>query len=665
MKLSNISIIFIIIMIPIILVLSYYISLQIDTINMQTSYTTKQLEATKEALEAFEINTVEWNEAYSENADSKRRDIMASINTFTTSFANSIGVGGTNKEYIETYIPAVACTLYDGYYIYTPSETKEVIKDESGVAIFLTERIVKADPSPIEGYEYNSADEGKLLYKCNPENEYFNGTYNGEFFTFDASNAVSTYEHILKPFSTYSARYKKGNGTNGIDITVNYTLDNYITIYGTVKGQYVVKSGYLIQPRKDLEIASEQLTEKIAWRWNESGSYTCEEYPYVYAEDNTKVYFKGNTAFQVSSTGIRTNLENTTGVKYKKVRLNSRNVVYQALNTNDIKVRNNNNEFDTVTIVQGNLYSNKSGSEVTVLNDTELQGIDLKTDYSVRNYYIESSAFTEWVQENLSSITINDMQNVAEADKSLYGNPGDKIFDVESKDPESEDSVIVRHKREIIKQTLISNLSQSITSYSRNSEGEYKLPVLTETDWDNVLRNVSIITFVQNIPIGMKYYNNYAIATSTGNKEYTNPDEIYLTTPGDEYYHRPYCNKLKTTSQIIGYRNIDYVIKSYTQDDNTSYYYKHSKSNTEEYQACYYCLVQRDLFNDEGINDSARQANESAYKIALARERYRNISEINLEDDTKYSITVIFNADGGTPDFGSKSVAHLGYYGGR
>ena len=71
MKLSNVSVIFTIITIPIILLLSYYISLQIDTINMQTAYNTKLLDATKEAIEAFEINTVEWNDAYSETADSK------------------------------------------------------------------------------------------------------------------------------------------------------------------------------------------------------------------------------------------------------------------------------------------------------------------------------------------------------------------------------------------------------------------------------------------------------------------------------------------------------------------------------------------------------------------------------------------------------------------
>ncbi len=643
MKLSNISVIFIIIIIPIILVFSYYLSLQIDTINMQSAYTTKHLEATKEAVEAFEINTVEWNEAYSANADSKRRDIMASINTFTTSFANSLGIGGTNKEYIENYIPAIACTLHDGYYIYTPSEVKSVIKDKNGVAVFLTESIVKIDKSPIKNYAYSDEDEGKLLYQYDAgKGGRRDGTYNGIDFTLDASLAKTTYEHILKPFSTYSARYKTEDGK--IDITVNYTLDNYITIYGDVNGEYVEKSGYLILPRNDLKLASETLTERIAWRWNKEDTYTCQEYPYVYAEDNTKVYFDGSTTFQVNSKGVRTNLNDTTDIIYKKVRENSWNVVYQALN-----------EVQNITIEQGKLYRDKKGTPAENVQET----IGIKIDYSSRNYYIESTDFTEWVKQNLANITIGDMQGVD--DSSIYGNVNDRIFNIAGIDPESDESVIVRHKREVIKQTLITNLNQAITSYSRNTEGEYRLPVLTETDWNHVLRNVSIITFVQNIPIGMKYYNNYAIATSTHNKEYTNPDEIYLTRSGDPYYHLPGCSLLSNDTYIIGYRNIDYVLKSYENPDETVYYYKHSNIANE---ACYYCLVQKDLYSSEGISNAVWNAQERAYKIALAREKYRNISEINLIDRLDLSILVAFEEKGGT-EVSDMYVAYQGKYGER
>jgi len=668
MKLSNISVIFIIIVIPIILLLSYYISLQTDTINMQTTYTSKQLRATREAVEAFEINTVEWNEAYSANADSKRRDVMASINTFTTSFANGLGIGGANQEIILTYIPAIACTLYDGYYIYTPSEVKSVIKDENGVAVFVTEKLAKskADETPVIEFigeyktKYNNADEdgyeGKLLYEYDSTkggSKY--GTYKGTDFTLDANAAKSTYEHILKPFSTYTARYK----TADKDITVNYTLDNYISIYGTINDEYVAKSGYLIEIQHDLEMYSEVLTEKI---WYE-GLPEPKTYIYVYAEDNTKVYFEDNadgtiTTFQVSSTGVRTNLNDTTEVKYKKVRENSWEVVYQALNNGSIKKTNEDGEIEIVEIEQGNLYINKKG----ILAENVQEIIDIKKDYSSRNYYIESTDFTEWVINNLSDIKIDHMQDVE--DKSIYGNINDEIFNISGTDPEREDSVIVRHKREIIKQTLISNLNQAITSYSRNSNGEYSLPILTETDWDHILRNVSIITFVQNIPIGMKYYNNYAVATSTENKEFVNPSEIYLSRQDDSYYHLPYCSHLSDDTSIIGYRNIDYVAKSYNEEQpdgsiNTIYYYKHSNIASE---ACYYCLVQKDLYTSEGLEEEIKEAHDKAYKIALARERYRNIAEINLRDALDLDIKVSFDANQGNCEIASKLVAYQGKY---
>lgn len=92
MKLQNFVVLFIIIVIPIMLVTAYYMSLQVTTVNMQTSYDSKILGASKEAIEAYEINTTEWNVAFNQHGDSQRRDVMAAVNTFTTSFANSLGI---------------------------------------------------------------------------------------------------------------------------------------------------------------------------------------------------------------------------------------------------------------------------------------------------------------------------------------------------------------------------------------------------------------------------------------------------------------------------------------------------------------------------------------------------------------------------------------------
>lgn len=57
MKLQNLSIIFAIIIIPITLILSAYIGTQIDTASLQQSYDTTLMDATHDAVVAFELNT--------------------------------------------------------------------------------------------------------------------------------------------------------------------------------------------------------------------------------------------------------------------------------------------------------------------------------------------------------------------------------------------------------------------------------------------------------------------------------------------------------------------------------------------------------------------------------------------------------------------------------
>lgn len=141
----------------------------------------------------------------------------------------------------------------------------------------------------------------------------------------------------------------------------------------------------------------------------------------------------------------------------------------------------------------------------------------------------------------------------------------------------------------------------------------------------------------------MKYYNNYAIATSTMNKEYVDPEEIYLNATKDEYYHMPYCEHLVEKENMIGYRSIDYVQKSYTQgEDETKYYYKHSNNGTINVnQACYYCLVQKSLYKKVTSTEK-----ETAYYKALARERYvARMSKLPAEVEPGYYVKITTNPE--------------------
>jgi len=118
MKLQTLTVIFCIIIIPVTLILSAYIGTQIDTAMLQRDYDTKLLDATHDAVVAFQTNTQ--NNIYSANADSVRRDIKAAINVFSTSLSTGLGLGTAGDEQILPYIPAMVFTMYDGFYIYAP-----------------------------------------------------------------------------------------------------------------------------------------------------------------------------------------------------------------------------------------------------------------------------------------------------------------------------------------------------------------------------------------------------------------------------------------------------------------------------------------------------------------------------------------------------------------
>lgn len=450
MKLQNMAVIFAIIIIPMTLILSAYIGIQIDTASLGREYDTKLLDATHDAVVAFQLNSMQNN--YSTNADSLRRDVKASINAFFTSLATNLRVPGENANYITQYIPAVVVTLYDGYYIYSPMEME--YQDDSGVT-------------------------------------------------------KTRYEHTLKPYIHYSVRYQTGN----CDIVVNYSLDNYITIYGYMNNEYVSKAGYLI-------------------------------------------------AGDVASDG---------------------------------------SQYRGVTI----------------------------TDNDAKEYYKAAKEFTDWVKNHsFSGSKIVDVvvpKNAKDSNGDPYPqfvNNNTRILNVSNdNDPEEPiESDFSAHKREIMKQSIQSNLNNAIYSYSKHTtlNTEFRMPVLTEQDWDKVLSNVNIISFMQGLPVGVKEYNNYAIVTSTENKQYVDPNLLYYIHDG--YYHKLECPILQEASEEIkAYRSIDYDKQ---RNEDGSYYYTHKEL------ACYTCIVNSANLEKKEIQNYPYNLKQ-AYYNALARERW-NLNKLNV-----------------------------------
>lgn len=609
MKLQNMTVIFIIIMIPIIIVTSYYIGLQIKTITMQKDYTVKLQTAAKDSIQALEINTVEWNSASSNLADSKRRDVLASINTFTTSLANSMGIGGAGRGRIQTYIPAIVYTMYDGYYIYSASlmqdqDTTE--KDENG----------------------NDVDYGRTQFDENNKIKY---------------KETSSYQYILKPYSPYSARYASGN-TN---ITVNYTLDNYIRVYGTVNGEYQAKEGYLVVCDDDAGVDNVSQNGSISGITYRGATIKPEtlkenvyivgeevkEYKYIYDQYDNKLYWDEDESnyFSVDKYNNKVYLQNALpeGDAGFSITNRFRKISIPMYSNGEWTVQK---VFQILNPGGGYkfYYENQSGAFVEFTNPEKTLGtVNQEEDYSAINYCVESYVFTKWVNKYLKDITVKNIQSPT---GGQYNNVGEdaSIFAINSNnnpDPENDGayatSVLAQHKKDIIINTIEKNLSQATAqAQEMNPNYEYRLPQLSYDEWEQALSNISIIAFMQGMPIGLKYYNNYAIATSTLNKEFVDPDELYFAGTDDQYYHQRQCDQA-TGSNYIGYRSIDYVAKSYeVENDTTKYYYPHANGGNSELE-CYYCLVNRSTYKLVEKNPTWT----NSYYNALARERYMQLDE--------------------------------------
>lgn len=544
-----------------------------------------------------------------------------------------MGIGGAGKGRIQTYIPAIVYTMYDGYYIYSASLMKDQKTDNNGLTQF--------------------NDDGTI------------------------ESSGKSYQYILKPYSPYSARYVSGSGS--IDVTVNYTLDNYIRVYGTINGEYQTKEGYLVVcsdegvkgvtsgsisgiEYRGAEIKPEKLKENV-YADGKVG-----EYSYIYDQYDNKLYLDNDkdNYFSVDKYNNKVYLqdalpEGDAGFsitnRFRKISIPMLESEWTVQKVFQILNPGGDSKF---------YYENESGAFVEFTAVNVLGNVNKDEDYSAINYCVESYVFTQWVTKNLGNITVDNMisttegqYNNVESEKYIF-----RINENNNPDPENDtayaNSVLAQHKKDIIINTIEKNLSQATAqAQGMNPNYEYRLPQLSYDEWEQALSNISIIAFMQGMPIGLKYYNNYAIATSTLNKEFVDPDELYFAGKDDQYYHQRQCEQA-TGSDYVGYRSIDYVAKSYEESGNgiTSTYYPHahadvSNSSTDSVLECYYCLVNRSTYKtgnkEKEWNNSPYNNWTDSYYNALARERYMQLDEPGTY---KPNVTVTKTASASSVEYG-------------
>lgn len=563
MRVHDLAIIFIIIILPISLVLGIYTQYQIQTINTQTLYDNKLTSATYDAIRAFQINTTD--NKLSEISNSKIRDLEASVSTFRNSIMSTFSLNGYSEDDLNSYIPALVYTLYDGFYIYSPY-TNTNYKD----------------------------DDGENLYG-------------------------------LKPYITYSCRYVKGN----IDVVITYALDNNITVQGMINGEYVNKEGYLID---NIKITNETK--------NEAGEIIDGDVEYngvPITKEHIKEYIP--ISDPISDTRQAYSYVKLQGTTY-----------YLDEDNNQIISRLNEN---TLTVQYGSGHS-KYGEVCNFIKN----GNTLAKDY-----YIDAYNFTDWFKTSgltqltyadaYDTVIIEDPANEAEngnvkAQEQVWIGNTTPIFQFNSsitdfsKNIENELSSFNQHRLAVIRHKIEVNLSIAIANYNNYSGASnvFQMPELKEDEWDYITHNISLISFLQGLPIGGKLYNGYSIVTNSESEEVVLEQNIYIlgidNASGNPQYYRIGDQGIRDGTVTIdsgryaensnsytsaGRLNLDFKRDKLTNSSNISFYYYALK----DYDASYNSIVmQNDVDTYDDIYTYVNtQSNELkiAFYTALGRER--------------------------------------------
>ena len=308
---------------------------------------------------------------------------------------------------------------------------------------------------------------------------------------------------------------------------------------------------------------------------------------------------------------------------------------------------------------------------------------------SAFDYYKEAKEFSEWVINHLGNITQSNTLKIEDGttpignDTSyLAENTGDqRIFLAsDTNDPMLAESAFNNHRLAIIRKSIETNMNTVISNYRTTTLYDYAMPVMTDNDWYKILNNVSMVTFLQGMTIGFRYYNNYAIITNNVNKEVIKPENIYIIAEDsneNREYHQPGCKDLieglqngtltlvtESTSASGSYTASAYPTASFQRqsirmsensEDDLNYYLQargrgivgSTITGQKTLTGCYNCIVNAtadyDIDDITGGNDlidypdrvenggtgtiafrsnnAAYQAVRKAYLTALARER--------------------------------------------
>lgn len=374
----------------------------------------------------------------------------------------------------------------------------------------------------------------------------------------------------LKPYIYYSCRYKKYPKIED-DFVITYSLDNYITIQGRVNGKTVNDSGYLLTnvtkdengyKYRDVSICSQETLSQDV----------------IYIDNNGKN-------------------KNINDCAYKKI--------------NGVKYYYDNNEDKVFSIINGKRHDEPSFNKD-----------DITKNENAKKYYEESLEFKERLIDDYNLLGLS----TSSSGKNIYGNY--KIFEGlkegSSVSIEEPNSNFNQHRLAVIRNSIETNLSSAISNYNNylgSEKANFQMPKLKEDEWDKLLNNISIISFLQGLNIGGKIYNGYSIINNNKNEEVVSEDSIYIA--ADNYYYNVKGGKdIENSTNMVGILNIDFEKRSVIDKDG-DYYYYFPKKQLADYKTI---VSMTDISNKENVyeylNESGNETLASIYYTALGRERY-------------------------------------------
>ena len=425
-------------------------------------------------------------------------------------------------------------------------------------------------------------------------------------------------EYGLKPYISYSCRYK----TTNIDVVITYSLDNHIAVKGMIgrEREYVNKEAYLIDgisinPDEEIEKA------KITYNGIEIGTESLKEYlPLSIGENDAYPYAKIN------------------GTKY-------------------YLIHDDKEGCDQIVYVSNGFFRTQcksTDSDKTAFN--AYKNI-IENNYMAKEYYYEAYKFTHWFKESgLSALTYGDALDevlVKNSDGSgaeqeyreIWPENSTPIFQFNSSSDiknniENETSTFNQHRLAVIRYKIENNLAIAISNYNAYSGATkvvFQMPELKEDEWDQIIHNISLISFLQGLPIGEKTYNGYTLVTNSESEEVVLEGNIFMlgeSANREKVYYRIGDVELEYGGTATlnagnygdissaGRLNLDFKRRYVTDTSQTQTYYYYQMRN---FKASYNSVVMQDkvtTFDDiykyiSGVSPDYQKA----FYTALGRER--------------------------------------------